>query len=200
MSDDKLRKTYQDMIARRAGQDRSQCPPAERLHELVSRSGSEDTRLALANHVMACPHCLPEFELLRSMEAAMPEKKPALRWMALAASIAVLVTAGIIGRQLLRPTSDVLRENPVVRLIAPADGDQVSAPVRLIWNRVPDAVEYQVQILTSEGSLVYRGTTPDTAMAVDSLAGSQFIWQVSAEYSTGEPARSRPTRFSLRTP
>ncbi|MEP7326181.1 MAG: hypothetical protein ABI836_09555 [Gemmatimonadota bacterium] len=198
MSDEGLRRTYQGMIERR-GADRSLCPPAERLHELVTQSGSEDARLAVANHVMACPRCLPEFELLRSVNAAMPERKPVSRWLALAASVALLLATGIIGRQLLRGRDDVLREQPAIRLISPLEG-QFSAPVTLTWNRVPDALQYQVQILTPDGGKAYQATTPDTTLVVSALAPGQFIWQISAEYATGVPLRSRPSRFTITTP
>jgi hypothetical protein len=45
--------------------DREQCPPIERLAALIRRDEDEESRLALLDHVMACPFCQPEFELLR---------------------------------------------------------------------------------------------------------------------------------------
>jgi hypothetical protein len=45
----------------------------ERLLTLVERSGSEEARLALLDHVMACPHCHAEFELLRAAHRATGE-------------------------------------------------------------------------------------------------------------------------------
>jgi hypothetical protein len=47
---------------------REACPEVERLLALVERSGSEEARLALLDHVMACPHCHAEFELLRATD------------------------------------------------------------------------------------------------------------------------------------
>lgn len=200
MSEEGLRRAYQRLIGQRRGQDRSLCPAADRLHELVTRSGPEDARLAVANHVMACPYCLPEFELLRSVSEALPESKPANRWMALAASVALLLAAGIIGRQLLQARGDVLREQATIRLVAPASDQRLSGPVTLTWNRVTDAVQYQVQVLTSEGAKAFTTTTPDTTLTVDSLPPGQFIWQLSAEYATGVPLRSRPSRFTIQAP
>lgn len=200
MNDEGLRRAYQGLIKQHRTGDRSQCPPAERLLELVTRGGPEAARLTLANHVMACSHCLPEFELLRSVNETLPGQKPASRWMALAASVTLLLAAGIIGQQLLKARNDVLREQPTIRLVAPISDQQLSGPVTLTWNRVADAVQYQVQVLTAEGARAYRATTTDTTVVVDSLSPGQFIWQVSAEYATGQPLRSRPARFAIRTP
>ena len=67
MSDDRLRQSYDMLLGIRSGDagDRTQCPPVERLAGLIRREEDEDTRLALLDHVMACPFCQPEFELLR---------------------------------------------------------------------------------------------------------------------------------------
>jgi hypothetical protein len=48
----------------------------ERLLALVERSGSEEARLALLDHVMACPHCHAEFELLRATHRASGVHQP----------------------------------------------------------------------------------------------------------------------------
>lgn len=67
MSDDRLRRSYDMLLAIRAdtGDDRGTCPPVERIASLIRREEDEDSRLALLDHVMACPFCQPEFELLR---------------------------------------------------------------------------------------------------------------------------------------
>jgi hypothetical protein len=67
MSDDRLRRSYDMLLAIRAdtGADRSTCPPVERIAALIRREEDEQSRLALLDHVMACPFCQSEFELLR---------------------------------------------------------------------------------------------------------------------------------------
>lgn len=67
MSDERLRTTYDRMLTFRAetSTDRAACPPVERLGALVRREEDEESRLALLDHVMACPFCQAEFELLR---------------------------------------------------------------------------------------------------------------------------------------
>jgi len=79
MSDERLRQSYDRLLAIRAdtGPDRTACLPVERIAALIRREEEEDSRLALLDHVMACPFCQSEFELLRvasraSDEQAMP--------------------------------------------------------------------------------------------------------------------------------
>ncbi|MDX2122099.1 MAG: hypothetical protein SF070_13720 [Gemmatimonadota bacterium] len=76
MSDDRLRRSYDMLLAIRAdtGDDRGGCPPVERIAGLIRREEDEDSRLALLDHVMACPFCQPEFELLRVAERASGEQ------------------------------------------------------------------------------------------------------------------------------
>jgi len=74
---ERLRQSYDMMLAIRAeaGIGRDACPEVERLLVLVERSGSEEARLALLDHVMACPHCHAEFELLRATHRATGEHR-----------------------------------------------------------------------------------------------------------------------------
>lgn len=200
MKDEELGALYRGHVARRDPGNRSDCPPPERLREVLDREGSEDARLATMNHVMACRYCLPEFELLRSVNEALPDSKPAIRWMAIAAAAVLVIGAALVGRQLVQPKEDVLRDGPSLRLVAPGAGEQLTLPVQLVWNRVPEAVEYRIEVLTPEGASATSLTTSDTTAVIDSLPAGEFIWQVSAAYHAGEPLRARPSRFSITKP
>ncbi len=76
MSDERLRLSYDRLLALRAdaGQDRATCPPVERMAALIRREEDEDHRLAVLDHVMACPFCQAEFELLRVAARASGEQ------------------------------------------------------------------------------------------------------------------------------
>jgi hypothetical protein len=75
---ERLRQSYDMMLAIRAeaALGREGCPDVERFLALVERSGSEEARLALLDHVMACPHCHAEFELLRATHRASGAHQP----------------------------------------------------------------------------------------------------------------------------
>ena len=71
MNEGSLRKTYDRLLAIRvSGEERSDCLAPEAMQSLLDRSGPEDERLGRLDHIMACPHCLAEFELLRSVRGA----------------------------------------------------------------------------------------------------------------------------------
>jgi len=76
MSDERLRLSYDRLLALRAdgGQDRNGCPAVERMAALIRREEDEDSRLGLLDHVMACPFCQTEFELLRAAARASGEQ------------------------------------------------------------------------------------------------------------------------------
>lgn len=76
MSDERLRQSYDMLLGVRSGEaaDRSRCPAVEELQALVHREQDEEARLALLDHVMACPFCQPEFELLRVASRASGER------------------------------------------------------------------------------------------------------------------------------
>jgi hypothetical protein len=78
MNDERLRQSYDMLLGLRAAEvgDRMTCPPVESLQALVRREQDEDARLALLDHVMACPFCQPEFELLRTVHRASGEAEP----------------------------------------------------------------------------------------------------------------------------
>ena len=70
MSDEGLREAYQRALATRAPRELAVCPAPEAILALVRREGSEDERLSVLDHAMACPACRQEFELLRAIEGA----------------------------------------------------------------------------------------------------------------------------------
>lgn len=205
MTDEELRRAYQAAIsAHPAG--RQECPAAEAIAGLVEREGQEADRLALLDHVMACPACRRDFELLRSVHAAAPA---ASRWrlqpLALAASVALLVGLGGIGLWSTLGTGqpDIQRSSRAeVELVAPASGAVVNLPVQLAWRPVRETSVYTVELLTDDGRLLQSWVTADTSVVVpDSAATAQsgaYAWWVRARLKDGTERRSRVVRFEVR--
>lgn len=205
MTDERLREIYREALARREGAERGACPPPDRLMELVERRGEEAARLATLDHVMACPSCLTEFELLRSVTAA--ARRRALRpvvAIALAASVVLLVGGGLIVRSVgpREEVPDVLRgEAGEVVLVAPRGRLGAGSPARLVWRAVPNAWRYEVEVLEAGGSPVFSAATGDTLLVVpDSVrleVERPYSWWVRARLRDGGELRSRPAEFSL---
>ena len=115
MNDEQLRETYGSIMTSRGRGRHSPCPQPEAIFALVRREGSEQSRLAILDHVMSCADCRSEFDLLRSIESAGAEgraaARPGRRWMAPLALAASVLLAVVVGRYLLprAPESDVVR-------------------------------------------------------------------------------------------
>lgn len=204
MNDQTLRDLYRRHLSSRQV-DREHCPPVEAIEAMVNRSGNEADRLATLDHVMSCPGCRHDFDLIRTAaEAARVSTRPRFRVpIALAASLLVLV-AGRLLWSLLRQDEPVIRGAPAeVTLLSPADGSTVPDSVRLVWGSVADAFQYQVEVLEEDGVVRYRKTARDTTATVpgDSLVpGRSYVWWVRADLTVAGGRRSVLRRFSVRTP
>jgi hypothetical protein len=147
-------------------------PEPEQLERIVSGAGSEAERLELLEHVLRCPTCGPELDLLRAAHegARSAERRmPATRWLALAAAALILVGIGSLvlrGRQ-ATPPADVLRgHSEALSLTEPAAGTSVALPVRLAWHAIDGAKSYRVELLAANGELIGAWNTPDTTLAI----------------------------------
>lgn len=199
MNDERLIAIYRDILAGRDPAARPSCPPPEAILGLVERTGHERDRLGIANHVMGCPGCLPEFELLRALTAAAPAQRALPRWTALAAGVALLLGAGILWRAATPATEDPLRGAAPVVLVAPPDGARAGLPVALRWRAVPDARQYRVEVLTERGAALLVEETTDTAATLAAVPEGHdaLLWQVTAELHSGLRVQSPPQRFRL---
>ena len=103
-------------------------PEPEQLERIVNGEGSEPERLALLEHVLRCPTCGPELDLLRAASEgarAAHRRMPAARWLALAAAAILVIGLGAVvlrGRR-IAPSDDVMRgHSAAISLIEPASG------------------------------------------------------------------------------
>lgn len=221
MSDEQLKQAYERAMASRAPDARAGCPAAESILALVRREGGEEQRLSVLDHVMACPSCRDDFELLRSVEragarAAAGETGAGAtrgrvvgyigwqRWAPLAAAalVVLVVTLGP-GRDLWR-SGDTLRGGvDALALVAPVEGASPSATqVIFIWRSAPGAQRYTLELLTGGGDVALSRTTTDTALAVPlpaTLATGVYRWWVTATGADGSETRSTTRALRLRS-
>ena len=216
MNDERLGELYRKALAQdfaASGQRGTSCVTPEQLLALVRREGSEQSRLATLDHVMACPSCRREFDLLRAVEQAGVEsgaRQPRVRWqwqsmapIGLAATL--LLALGVaIGVNRIGERADVPRGGTGgVILLAP--GAQVAAdePVRFAWRPVRHANRYVLEVLEkSGGKPVLSRETSDTALVLDATLlqpGAEYQWWVRAITPAGELASPlRPIRLRAR--
>jgi hypothetical protein len=184
MTDAELRDIYT-----RALTNRADCPPPEALVALVTRTGSEASRLATLDHVMACAQCKQDFELLRAIQAADQAQTQAARprrsvalW--LAAAVVVIAAGALAVTQLQRPNPVRGAPSADIALVGAANGS-------LVWRAVPDAVRYDVEIVDASGVTIFRARVADTTTTLPAaLPGGPLSWWVRATLRDGSERRS----------
>jgi len=201
MNDAQLREWYAEGLAARAGAGRTTCPKPAELQAVLERRGSEEERLSRLDHVMACPECLREFELLRTIHSASPRPRYGARVLAVAASVALLASATVLWRATSLTTSgvqDTLRGQAVSMLLQPVDGALLDFPATFNWRAIEGARRYRVEFIDEGGEVVLARQTSDTtlALATDStlVAGDTYRWWVIADLAGGRQVRAVPWR------
>jgi hypothetical protein len=205
MNDEELRREYQrSSLGAPAGAH----PDPEQLEQIVMGAGSESERLALLEHVLRCPTCGPELDLIRAASegARSAERRmPAARWLALAAMAILVVGLGalVLRDRSMTPTADVMRgSRAAMSLIEPAVGDRVAAPVRITWHAIEGATTYRVELLSTSGELVANWNTADTTATIpDSArvrASEQYDVWVRATLADRTEVSSPIVRFSVK--
>ena len=200
MTDDTLRQAYASGMTRSS--DRSGCPTPEAIEAVVTRSGSEESRLATLDHVMGCASCKADFDLMQSF--AVP-RAPSRRFtfpLAAAATIG-LVVAGSLLYQVMRsrkgPDQTLRGGETAIVLVAP-NGDRVGQPVSFIWRAVPAATRYTLEVFNAAGDAVYTTDVSDTTavmpLTVQLAVGETYHWWLTVRKSDGTESRSQPQRFT----
>jgi hypothetical protein len=204
MNDDTLSNLYGRHLAARQV-DRDRCPSVESLEALVNRTGAEADRLNTLDHVMSCPACRHDFDLMMAAaEAARASAPPRSRVpLAIAAGL-LLVAAGTALWTLNRDHGDTVRGGPTaVTLLRPTDGVSVLNNVSLVWQGVAGAFQYHVEILHEDGRLRFQETTTDTVLVVppaELIEGQSYVWWVRADLAAAGERRSALRRFTIRKP
>ena len=205
MNDDELRREYQRSASTAP---LGAHPEPETLAELVNGEMPEAERLTVLEHVLRCPTCKRDLELLRAAnEGARAAERRTLpsRWMALAAVALILVGVGVLvmrGQRVTVPVDVMRGGHAAVSVIEPFADSAVSAPVQLAWHAMDGAQSYRVELLTTQGEVIAAWTTRDTTLVVpDSVRvtanGSYDMW-VRAMLSDRTEVSSPVVRFSVK--
>jgi hypothetical protein len=121
---------------------------------------------------------------------------------ALAALIVVLIGLVTVWRR-LAPAPESHGQASVLRLLQPVELETVDPPVYFAWSRVPDAVEYQIEVLTPAGQLLWQAKGPDTAAALppsQEFVPGEYRWSIVARLTDGELVRGQLRSFTLVAP
>ena len=205
MNDDELRKAYQ---SRRAKASDATEPTPEELQSLVARQGDEAERLAILERALANRRASGDLELLRAISHAERSVESRSWWrspvvLGLAASL-LLVVAVMTLRDRARDEPRAAPAEGAPVLLEPAMDARVADSIRFVWQAVPGARGYRVELLTDAGTLVTAIETADT-IARYTLArppGGEitYRWVVVALLPEEGEVASPPRRLTITTP
>lgn len=207
-SDQEFIRAYQRVLERLGREDRADCTSPEAILSLVEGTEEEDARLRTLDHVMACPPCREDFELLRALARSRPAElieknaaRPSFRFrpqkLAWAASLVLALGAGSIwwGSMDTNP-ADVMRgDGDGVQLISPSTGAVLEGDMAFVWHPVPGAFRYDLEVFGPDGTVVFQESTPDTVLLARDFpfapGSPELSWWVTA--STADGARISST-------
>jgi hypothetical protein len=201
VNDDELQRAYASAIASPWG--RTPCPEPEALADLAERRGTDEARLAILDHVMACAGCRRDLDLLLVADRAGARSARPSRWVAAAAAAVLVVGLGAVGaRTLLRERPPEVERGGAARLaLSPERGAVAARPLALRWHAVPGGRDYRVELLAADGIPLWSAVTPDSSAVVpDSVVArsGEYGWWVTARLADGSSVRSPVTPFSVR--
>ena len=208
MNDEPLKAIYGDAL--RKATPASACASPEQLLALVRKEGPEERRLATLDHVMTCSRCLPEFELLRSIEQAggsagnHATARRDWRWYVPVALAASILLAVVLVRRVAPPTEMTRGAENAVVLLMPGVSIVSGHPISFAWRSISGAKAYRIEVLAHDGSAVASAETTDTMLTLDAtrqLPAGTYTWWVRATLPGGESVRSsmRPLEVETRS-
>jgi hypothetical protein len=201
----RLRQLYAQRVASRAGAGAGDHATPEAMLAVVLREGPETERLGTLEHVMACAACHREYEYLKAVNEAGIEagstagiaKRPV--WssrtvLALAASLAMAVGAGLLVRNVIQSGPEQVRgTGGDIALIAPGVSAPAGGPIAFVWRPVTGVTRYVLEVQRADGSIAVADTTGDTVATVEAgrlLPATSYRWWVREVTDGSEPKSS----------
>lgn len=206
MTDHELQQLYASLQTR-PDAGREGCVAPADLMRLAAGDATEVERLDWLGHVAGCTACAAELKLTRAVaEAGQGLERPRIpaAWLALAASVLLLLGGVALWRSGMFAAGDVMRGGAEqVTLVAPRGTVPAAAAGSLVWRAVARAQAYDVEILDPAGSPALAGSTTDTTLAVPAGTlrfGVEYRWRVTAVLPDGTRRHSAAELLRVRTP
>ncbi|MGH7469300.1 MAG: hypothetical protein ACRENP_15215 [Longimicrobiales bacterium] len=202
-NDDRLRRLYARLQARRSSSDAAPATAVEEIQVLAEGTYAGADRAQKLEAVLSDPRTAAEFQFFLDLAQQQPHSRTWMKpWLAAAASVIMLVTATLVWRATQPVTNDPLRSAAADFLAAPAAGATVSATTPFVWKRIPTAESYQYELIDEQGNLVHEAVTRDTSLTLPATApvGTDvaFRWWVTARLQAGTDSVSSPRAVTFR--
>jgi len=191
------------------------CRDNERIFDAVTGTLPVKERRELIAHTSVCGACAQAWRVALELQRAKPAEsttnvhqlptRPRFPTWALAAAAAITLALGVAWLLPLLggpfggvPDQPVLRgtEDQTIELLIPDHTEINRDALVLSWRSAEDVIQYRVRISDAELNVLYATATSETSLRVpagklESVdASSELYWQVTAELSNGETARS----------
>lgn len=150
-------------------------------------------------HLAECDECRAELIAVSRVLRSKPSHR---RWYIPAGIAAAAAAVFFIWIMPAKPPLNY-REPAVSATPAPiglAPRGRTTAPVRLIWTRVPHAERYRVTVYDSTGGVIWESQTKDTAVQTVGAplrSRVRYFWQVEAETGFDRWIRSDAVEFVI---
>lgn len=197
--DEELRAAYATIATDATATHQPDCPSSEELLAAARGEGSRDVRLRVLDQALRCAACRRELALLHAVSGVSEKERSALRlhawrrWVPLAAAAVLVLSVGLLTFE-RSPADNVVRGmGDDLALVAPEAGASHGAgPITLVWQRVPDALRYTVEVDAADGRVLYGTSTTDTVHLVPdgTLRVRETRWWVRAHMNDGSERRS----------
>ena len=205
MNDERLQQAYNALLRDRAARGEPVDVPLETMVDVLNRKGSEETRLAAIDRIMAHPRLAEEFEILRAAHTAgrTAQRRTFKAWpLAIAASLIAAIGLGTWLSRQSTDDGDQLRGLSVaIPLYAPAETALADSARVFLWSANPSATQYMFELSTAGGSALFNATTTDSSLTLPDTVrlapGASYFWYVRAITPQGEltsPLRPLVTR------
>jgi hypothetical protein len=201
MSEERLRELYQLALRQRSGGDRTRCVPLDAVAALAARRLGEAEALRVMEHVTACPDCLQEYTLLDALHAEPhPGRRPSRRLL-LAASITLVIGAGLIWRAVeIRSPPDLVRgDGSRMVLVSPTEVIAPATRPTFVWRSGGSDARYRFELLRPDGEPVFSAVVADTLLmlpdAIPLESGVEYRWWVQASLPDGRQLSSAVQRL-----
>ena len=202
--DEALRAAYEPKLRESTTTHGSDCPTESELLSAVRGQGNPAQRLRVLDHATKCPACRRELALLHAVSSGELRAAPRAmrdlswrRWVPTALAASVVMAVGLAGFAQLRNRL----ENEITRagaagglvLVSPANGAAVGVGlVQLVWRPIPEVMQYTVEVVATDGTVLVSSTTRDTTFqaTIAPTAVGENRWLVRAKLQDGSEQRS----------
>ena len=198
MIEAEIQQAYDQLLQRRANERNAPLISLDMVRELAELRTIGQEQVPLLDEVLSHPVTRNEFYFLREVARARNRKRwnGVPIWAAAAAVLVLALGASVFVRSALQQEPEAMRGRAAeIALLTPDDSATLGAQTRFIWRSAEGAVNYKLELLDAEGTVVWSTMGMDTVAVlpddVERKIGARYTWLVRATLNDGTTSISR---------